>query len=77
MPLLDSIKENAKKLNKRIVLPESMEERTLKAANILIEEGICQVILIGDEKAILNEASKYGLKHIQKATIVNPETYSK
>ncbi|MBT4727494.1 MAG: phosphate acetyltransferase [Cytophagia bacterium] len=77
MPLLDSIKENAKKLNKRIVLPESMEERTLKAANILIEEGICQVILIGDEKAILNEASKYELKHIQKASIVNPETYNK
>ena len=54
-----------------------MEERTLKAANILIEEGICQVILIGDEKAILNEASKYELKHIQKASIVNPETYNK
>ncbi len=34
MDLLQKIKENAKKQNKKIVLPESLEERTLKAANI-------------------------------------------
>ena len=48
MNLLEQIKENAKKYNKRIVLPEGTEERTLKAADILlIAEGIAQIILIG------------------------------
>ena len=48
MNLLEQIKENAKKCNKRIVLPEGTEERTLKAADILIAEGIAQIILIGN-----------------------------
>ena len=48
MNLLEQIKENAKKCNKRIVLPEGTEERTLKAADILIGEGIAQIILIGN-----------------------------
>lgn len=77
MSLLQSIKENAKKLNKRIVLPESMEERTLKAADILLKEKICQVILIGNQEDIINEAKKYGLDHINQATVVNPDTYEK
>ena len=43
MNLLDQIKENARKCNKRIVLPEGTEERTLKAADILLNEGILQI----------------------------------
>jgi phosphate acetyltransferase len=77
MTLLESIKNNAKKLNKRIVLPESMEERTLKAADILLKEKICQVVLIGAENEILEEAGKYDLKHINEAIIINPATYEK
>ena len=50
--LLEQIKENAKKCNKRIVLPEGTEERTLKAADILIGEGIAQIILIGNPAEI-------------------------
>ena len=52
MNLLEQIKENAKKYNKRIVLPEGTEERTLKAADILIAEGIAQIILIGNPAEI-------------------------
>ncbi|MFR7811729.1 MAG: phosphate acyltransferase, partial [Butyricimonas faecihominis] len=52
MNLLEQIKENAKKCNKRIVLPEGTEERTLKAADILIGEGIAQIILIGNPAEI-------------------------
>ena len=40
MELIDRIKLNAKKLNKRIVLPEGTEERTIQAADIAIEEGV-------------------------------------
>ena len=47
MELLDRIKLNAKKHNKRIVLPEGYEERNIKAADIAIAEGLAQIILIG------------------------------
>ena len=52
MELLDSIKQKAKSFNKRIVLPEGYEERTIKAADIAIAEGLAQIILIGDPAEI-------------------------
>jgi len=77
MSLLDTIRNNAKMLNKRIVLPEAWEERMLRAADYIISENIAQIILIGEEELIFNEARKFGLNHIPKATIVNPSTYEK
>lgn len=77
MELLDHIKQNAKKHNKRIVLPEGYEERTIKAADIAIEEGLAQIILIGDQDEIHSHALKLGLKNISKATIINPESHAK
>jgi phosphate acetyltransferase len=77
MKLLDRIKENAKKQNKRIVLPEAYEERTLKAADIAIQEGIAKIILIGDPVEINSHAEKLGLKNISKAEIINPKTHEK
>jgi len=77
MYLLDEIKQKAKKHNKKIVLPESTEERTLKAADELLAEGIAQIVLIGDEKEILNEAKKHSLTNIEKAIIVNPLNHEK
>jgi phosphate acetyltransferase len=72
MDLLDEIKLKAKKHNKRIVLPESLEERTLKAADEVLGEGIAQIILLGNPEAIIAEADKYGLTNIIKADIVDP-----
>ncbi len=46
MELLDRIKQNARKHNMRIVLPEGYEERTIKAADIAIQEELAQIILI-------------------------------
>jgi len=77
MSLLEDIKVAAKNHNKRIVLPESMEERTLEAANILLKEGIARIILIGDKDEILNQAKSKGFKNIKKATIVNPKNHDK
>ncbi|MBT3209050.1 MAG: phosphate acetyltransferase [Bacteroidetes bacterium] len=72
MELLELIKNNAKKANKKIVLPESTEERTIKAADILLKNEIAQIILIGDKQNIFETAKKYDLKNIEKAQIVNP-----
>jgi len=66
------IKDNARKHFKKIVLPEGTEERTLKAANELIEESIAQIILLGNKNEILGLANKYKLNSIVKATIIDP-----
>jgi phosphate acetyltransferase len=77
MELLDRIKENARKHNMRIVLPEGYEERTIKAADIAIGEQLARIILIGDPEEINSHASKLGLKNLSKAVIVNPLKHEK
>jgi len=77
MNLIDQIKENARKNKQRIVLPESHEERTLKAADIILNEGIADIILIGNRDKILNQAEALGLKNMGKASLVDPATYEK
>ncbi len=77
MNLLENIKESAKKHNKRIVLPESLEERTLKAADIILKEKITQVILTGNPDEIKTEAAKHQLKNLDKAIIVDPKNHEK
>jgi len=77
MELLDKIKANAKKLNQRIVLPEAWEERTLRAADQIIEEGLAQVFLTEKREVVLREASKLGLKNIEKAVIIDPANHEK
>ncbi len=77
MELLDRIKQNARKYNKRIVLPEGYEERTIKAADIAIAENLAQIILIGDPAEIKSHAAKLGLKNLGKATIINPKSHPK
>lgn len=77
MELLDRIKQNAQKHNKRIVLPEGYEERTIMAADQAIAEGLAQIILIGDPDEIMSHGAKLGLKNLGKATIVNPKSHAK
>jgi len=75
MELLEKIHEMAKKANKTIVLPEGTEERTIKAADYALANGLAKIILIGDENEIKELASKLELKNIDKAKIVNPKNH--
>ncbi|NJK87766.1 MAG: phosphate acetyltransferase [Bacteroidales bacterium] len=77
MDLLRQVKENAKKNKQRIVLPEGYEERTLKAADIVMGENIADIILLGDPVKVNQDAGKLGLKNIDKATIIDPITAKK
>jgi phosphate acetyltransferase len=77
MELLDRIRQNARKYNKRIVLPEGYEERTIKAADTALAENLAQIILLGDPAEINSHAEKLGLKNLGKATIVNPKSHPK
>ncbi len=71
-PLFEQFKEKAIANRQRIILPESTEPRTLKAADHIIADKIADIVLIGDSKEILGKAKELGLTNIEKATIVDP-----
>ena len=77
MTLIESIIARAKSNRQRIVLPESLEERTLTAADMALADEIADIILIGNPDEIHALADKLGLKHISKATIIDPATSEK
>ena len=52
MTFIESIRQSASKLNKHIVLPEGEEERTLRAAQKIVEGKIARVTLIGNKTKV-------------------------
>ena len=74
MDFLNSIKARAKAVKKTIVLPESYEKRTLDAANMILAEGIADVILVGNKDEILKGAAGLDLS---KAKFIDPANYEK
>jgi phosphate acetyltransferase len=72
MSLIEDIKNNAKTSQRTIVLPEGEAERSMKAADIIIEESLSKIILIGDKKTIEDNAKKWELSNISKAEIYDP-----
>jgi phosphate acetyltransferase len=74
MGFIDDIKARAKQSIKTIVLPESMDRRTIEAAAKTLEEGNANVIIIGSEEEVKNNSE--GLD-ITGATIVDPKTSDK
>jgi len=77
MDLLQDIITRAKADKQRIVLPEGTEERTLRAADRLLADGVASIILIGNKTEISQLAASYGLKNIDLATIVDPLNHEK
>ncbi|MGC9343916.1 MAG: phosphate acetyltransferase, partial [Bacteroidales bacterium] len=77
MNLLDQVKAKAKSNPRRIVLPESDEERTLKAADIIIDEEIAEIILLGNKETIIQDADRLGLKNISKAKLIDPDNHQR
>ncbi len=75
--LINEILERAKADRQRIVLPEGTEERTLKAANQILTDGIADLILLGNPAEINACATEWGLGNISKATIIDPENNPK
>ena len=77
MDLISQIVERAKANKQRIVLPEGTEERTLKAANQILTDGVADLILLGNPEEIMKLAQEWGLGNINKATIIDPENHEK
>lgn len=75
--LIEEIVARAKSNRQRIVLPEGTEERTLKAANQALTDGIADLIILGNPDEINECAKQWGLGNIYKATIIDPENNPK
>ncbi len=73
MKLLEQIIKNAQEYQKRIVLPEGSEPRTLRATEIIIKDNIARVILLGNPGEINQVAEEIGV-NIKGAVIVDPTT---
>ncbi len=62
--------EIARSNKKTIVLPESEDERILRASEIILLRDVANIILLGDEKEVVANALRLGLD-LSKATIVD------
>ena len=72
MAFIDEIKDRAKKDIKKIVLPESDDDRTLKATSEVLKQKFAEIILIGNRSKILERAKELSLGNIEEAEIVDP-----
>ena len=83
MKLLQAMKAKAKSKQKKLVLPEGMDLRTVKAASLVVDEGLAaEVVLLGKASEVERIAAAQGVK-LQGVTILDPkasadfERYSK
>lgn len=76
MNFIEKVKQKARSSHQRIVLPEAWEERTLTAADRIIEEGLAEVILLGNPQEIHKNARKWSLNHIGSCSIIDPADHS-
>ncbi|MDD3342525.1 MAG: phosphate acetyltransferase [Sulfurospirillaceae bacterium] len=63
--------ERARRDRKKIVLPESNDERILRAVEILLRRDVTDIILLGNKDDVMQKSSSIGID-ISKATIIDP-----
>jgi phosphate acetyltransferase len=71
MDLLTTFRKKARENTKRIVLPEGNEPRIIKAAGIVLEEKLADLIILGKEEEIKSIAEKEGVS-IEGADLIDP-----
>ncbi|MDB4905742.1 MAG: phosphate acetyl/butaryl transferase [Gemmatimonadetes bacterium] len=71
--IMRGLMNRAKKSPKRIVFPEGEEPKILRAASILVDEGIALPILLGD-RALIEEAARRMNLSLEDIEIENPQT---
>ena len=74
MEFLEGLFARAKANKRRIVLPESLESRTLRAADVILKEGLAEIILLGNKQQIKDQAAGLGLENIDKAIFFDEAT---
>jgi phosphate acetyltransferase len=71
--VVDNITARARKEQKRIVLPETQDDRVLQAAEKILQQQYAQVVLLGAPETIEKQARGLGV-HLDGAEIVDPQT---
>jgi len=69
---MSRLHERARALDKKIVLPEGEDPRTVQAAQWLAENKVARPVLIGAESAVLEAAQSLGLALPSSISIVDP-----
>ncbi len=69
--ILKTIKAKAASRKRAIILPESYDERVLRAAEVLMQNGIASVITLGEEEKIRQDAQKLDI-NLQGIRIIDP-----
>jgi phosphate acetyltransferase len=72
MKLIDKIKEKAKNKHTKIVLAEGEDERTIKSAQIALNEGLAELVMLGNADQIKSLAGEIGFD-LGKIEIIDPE----
>ena len=72
MDIIKKLIDRAKKDRQRIVLPEGTEERTLRSADRAISNLLADIVLLGEEDEIMEQARKLDLPNIAPEYIINP-----
>ena len=75
MSFIDEIKNRAKKDIKKIVLPESEDDRTLKATSEVLKQKFAEIILIGNKEKILKRILLRDLAGKRIIDSVNSDKY--
>ncbi len=65
--------ERARAERKHIVLPEGEDDRVLRAASTLLQRGVAELTVLGEEAAIRRRATELGLA-LDEAHLVDPTT---
>jgi len=76
MSVTEKFIDKAKSLKKQVVYPEGEEPRSIKAAKIVLEQGIAQVHLVGTTGKVEALAKEHDLD-LGKCTLHDPATSSK
>jgi phosphate acetyltransferase len=67
------LRERARSDRKRIVLPEGDDDRILKSAGRVLQRGIADLTILGDESQIRARAAELGV-NLDEATVFDPRT---
>ena len=73
--LFEGLKQKITGRNLKIVFPEGMDERILKAASRLAEEQVVTPIIIGDIEQVQAKATELGVS-LEAAEIYDPKNYA-
>ncbi|CDA09033.1 phosphate acetyltransferase [Fusobacterium sp. CAG:649] len=76
MSFLGQVRKKALQAHRRIVLPETNDERVIRAASQILKEGLAQVILVGNQEAIMHSAKAYEVS-LSGAKIVDPYNFER